>query len=683
MRRPSFTLAAVLTLAVGIGATTAIFSVVYSVLIKPLPYPNADELVSVSHAAPGANITGDLGEDRPMYLTYRDENRTFASIGLWQQGDVTLADRDEPERVSALVVTDGILQALGVQPMRGRWFTPEETLGPEAEGYSVILSYAFWQRRFGGDEAAVGRELSIESRPSQVVGIMPRDFRFLDITPQPDVIVAVPFDPAQLTIGGFSWETLARLMPGVTPAEARADVERMLPIWLDAWPTGPGLTKETLASWRITPIVRPLLDELVGGIANTLWVLMGAIGAVLLIACANIANLLLVRSDARRQELAVRVALGAGSARIARELLVESLVLGAAGCALGLALAYVGVQILVAIGPSNLPRLQDVGVHPPVLAFTVAVSLASTLLFGSIPALKAALRVERPLSGLPRGSSVTRERSATRSVLVVVQVALALVLVVSAALMIRSFQALRDVDPGFSDPETIQTARIWIPTAQFPDAEQYTRIQREMLDRIAALPGVASASFAHDLPMEGLHSNVPTIVEGDDARGWRDSGSAQIGLRLARLLRNHRHAHDRGPRRGVERCRDRRARRRDFRGSFPRDRGGACDALRRRVRFASDPAAWREVIGVAQSVRQDRVYDAPRIAVYWPVLRHEHVRNAIRRVRHAQRARGHRESRRRSPAGHPVGERQYPRSLSRARCSISTRSRSPARRSRS
>jgi predicted permease len=620
LRRPTFTLAAASTLALGIGATTAIFSVVYSVLIKPLPYPNADELVSVSHAAPGVNITDDLGEDRPMYLTYRDENRTFASIGLWQEDSATLTDRDEPERVSALRVTDGTLRALGVQPMRGRSFTKQEyepgTQGPEP----VILSHAFWQQRFGGDEAVLGRELSIDSQPSQVVGIMPRGFSFLDMTPQADVIVVMRLDPAEATIGGYSFETLGRLKPGVTPAEARADIERMLPIYLDAWPIGPGLTKEDIANWQITPIVRPLRDALVGGVASTLWVLMGAIGAVLLIACANIANLMLVRADARRQEFAVRAALGAAPARIARELLVESLVLGAAGSVLGLWLAYLGLQVLVAIGPSNLPRLEEIAVHPPVLAFTLLVSLASTLLFGSIPAFKHALHIDKPMSGSARGSSVSRERSTTRSALVVVQVALALVLVMSAALMIRTFQALRDVDPGFADPATIQTARIWTPTALFSDPEQYTRMQHEILDKIAALPGVTSASFAHDLPMEGLYSNMPIIVEGETI----PAGEAPPLRRLIKFSPGY-----------FEAMGTRMIAGRDVTWSdietggrvvvisedFAREIAAEpAAALGRRVRFVDDQAAWREVIGVVQSIRQDGLHEEPPITVYWPVL---------------------------------------------------------------
>ena len=524
-QRPTFTFAAVLTLALGIGATTAIFSVVYSVLIKPLPYPNADELVRIRYRA-AASLTAVLVVPSRR-CTSPTATRTghLPASACGRRSAATLTVLGEAERVRALQVTQGTLETLGVQPMRGRGFTEAEH-GPAVEGpLPVILSYAFWQRRFGGDEAVLGRELSIEAPTvsgtlplagaSQVVGIMPPDFRFLDVTPQPDVILAVRLDPAQqIILGNFSTQTFARLKPGVTPAEARADVERMFAIWLDAWPLSPGLTREAIASARMTPIVRPLKDDMVGSVASTLWVLMGAIGAVLLVACANIANLMLVRADARRQEFAVRAALGAVPARIARELLIESLSLGAAGGVLGFVLAYVGLEVLVAIAPSNLPRLQEIAVYRPVLAFAVAASLASTLLFGSITALKHALHIDTPKTLAARGASASRERSATRSALVVVQVALALVLVVSAALMIRTFQALRDVDPGFSDPATIQTVRIWIPTDLFPDPEQYTRMEHEILDKIAALPGVSSAGFAKLLPMEGGYDYGPMAVEG-------------------------------------------------------------------------------------------------------------------------------------------------------------------------
>jgi putative ABC transport system permease protein len=620
-RRPAFMFAAVLTLALGIGATTAIFSVVYSVLIKPLSYPNPDELVRLRHIGARGQPLGTADFDATMYFTYRDENRTFASIGLWQDASATLTERGEPEQVRALRVTDGTLQALGVQPMRGRWFTEAEH-GPVAEGPApVILSHAFWQRRFGGDETAVGAQLSIDSRPAEVVGIMPPDFRFLDSTPQPDLIVAVQLDPAVLQINAsVNYQGLARLRPGVTPAEARADAERMLSIWPDAWPlrTEIGVTREVLASLRVAPVIRPLKDDVVGGVAGMLWVLMGAIGAVLLVACANIANLMLVRADARRQEFVVRAALGAGSARIARALLVESLSIGAAGSVFGLVLAYLGLQVLVAIGPSNLPRLQEIALYLPVLAFTIAVSLAATLVFGSITALKAALHIGTPMTLGARGSTASRERNATRNGLVVVQVALALVLVVSAALMIRTFQALRDVDPGFSEPATIQTARIWIPNVLAPDPEAYTRMQHEILDKIAALPGVASAGFASDLPIESPPIKPPILIEGQtvadaptprgikfvspgyfEAMGTRIMAGRDItwsdieaGGRVALISE-------------------------DFARELAPDPGGA---LGKRIRTYAATDAWREVVGVVQSVHEAGLYEEAPSFVYWPAL---------------------------------------------------------------
>ncbi len=629
-RRPTFTFAAILTLALGIGATTAIFSVVYSVLIKPLPYPNADELVRIKPAAPGINID-DLTSDATMYLAYRDENRTFANIGQWANGTATLTDRGEPELLRSLRVTDGTLQALGVQPMRGRWFTMEEVYGPPAAGrQSVVLSYAFWQQRFGGDEAVLGRAITMEAASNstsypwagqwQVVGIMPKGFRFLDWTPQPDVIIPLRLDPAKEKISNFSFNMLARLKPRVTLADARADVERMLPIWLDAWPIAPGITKEQIANWRITPDVRPLKDDLVGAVASALWVLMGAISAVLLIACANIANLMVVRADARLPELAVRGALGATPARIARELLVESFVLGAIGGALGLVLAYLGVKLLVANGPSDLPRLEEIAVYPPVLAFTLGVSFASTLVFGSITALKHALHIDTRLSGLPRGSSATRKRSATRSVLVVVQVALALVLVVSAALMIRTFHALRDVDPGFSEPATIQTAQIWIPENVSSDPQAYTRMEGAILERIAALPGVASVGFATDVPMDGSRPSGQVLIEGEATA----AGDARPLRRLNYVSPGY-----------FEAMRTRIIAGRDITWNdietggrvvlisedFARELAGdPAAAIGKRIRIPIEGSGWHEVIGVVHAVHQDGLYEEPPTTVYWPVL---------------------------------------------------------------
>jgi predicted permease len=621
-KQRAFAATAVLILALGIGATTAIFSVVYSVLIKPLPYPNADELVRPRHSYDGRLGSADF--EPTMYVTFRDENRTLASIGLWQDASVTLTDSGEPEQLRAIRVTDGTLQTLGVQPLRGRWFTAAEH-GPVAEGTQpVIISYGFWQRRFGGDDA-MGRELSIDSRLSRVVGIMPADFRFLDFATQPDVIAPVQLDEANLVICAcWGYQGVARLKPGVTPDEARADLERMRPIWIDSWPLPAiaGATRETIASFPVAAVVRPLKDDIVGGAASMLWVLMGAIGAVLLVACANIANLTLVRADARQQELAVRAALGAGTTRIARALLAENFVLGTAGSVLGLLLAYLGLKFLVAIGPSNLPRLQEIGVYPPVLAFTVAVSVLATLLFGSITVLKHAGRAAAPLVAGARGASTSRERNNARSALVVVQVALALALVVSAALMIRTFQELRDVDPGFAEPTTVQTARIWMPRSLTNEPEQYTRIQQEILDKIAALPGVTSAAFASALPMEGpgWAGTASIVIEGQTpapgvvpaARGFKFVSPGYFETLGTRLIAGREITWsdiETGGRVVV------------ISESFAREIAGEpAAAVGKRIRTFVETDSWREIVGVMQGVHETGLYEDVPDFVYFPTL---------------------------------------------------------------
>jgi predicted permease len=504
LRQPAFTAAAVLTLALGIGATTAIFGVVYGVLLKPLPYPDAHELVSIRHAAPGSPVAV-RGFSESQYVTYREANRAFEHLGFSSATGRTLTGLGDPEQVRVLTVTHGILQALGVQPAIGRWFVDaEHSPGADAPA-AVIVSYAFWQRHFAGDEAVLGRTLTLDGRPYEIVGVMPAGFKYLDLKPQPDVIDAMRIGatemrrcaecaPSPLGLGALNYSGLARLKDGVTRAEATADVARMLPLWLDAWPARPG-QREAIADWRLAPVVTPLKDDVVGGVAEMLWLLMAAVGAVLLIACANIANLLLVRADARRHELTIRAVLGAGRRRIAGELLRESLVLGVLGGVAGLALAYAGLELLRAFAPPNLPRVEDIAVGAPVLAFAAAAALVSSLAFGAIPAVKHALGSDARLGAGTRGASASRERNRTRSALIVVQVALALVLLVGAGLMIRTFQALTTIDPGFTDPEHVQVARVFIPPWAIPDHERAWRIQREILERIAALPGVTAAGL--------------------------------------------------------------------------------------------------------------------------------------------------------------------------------------------
>jgi predicted permease len=395
----------------------------------------------------------------------------------------------------------------------------------------------------------------------------------------------------------------------------------MRPIWLDAWPPFPGTSKQQVENLRIVPVARPLQGDMVGGVASMLWVLMGAIGAVLVIACANIANLMLVRADARRTEFAVRAALGAAPSRIARELLLESFAIGLSGAVFGLLLANGGLHFLVAMGPSDLPRLNEIAVHPQVLAFTMAVSLASTLLFGSVTALTQSLHADAPMSGAARGANATRERNATRSTLVVVQVALAVTLVVSAALMIRTYQALRDVNAGFSDPATIQTARIWIPTGEFRDPKQYTRMEHEILDSIAALPGVSSAGFASELPMESSGNNGPIAVEGQTAspgqpvrgRKWKFVSPGYVGTMGTRILAGRDVAWsdiEAGGRVAL------------VSEALAREiAGDPAGALGKRIRLAPFPRDdWHEVVGVVEDVHHDGLSAAAPDTVYWPAL---------------------------------------------------------------
>jgi putative ABC transport system permease protein len=497
-----FTSIALATLALGIGANTAIFSVVNGVLIKPLPYPKAEQLAGVWHLAPGiSGISGDLNCSPTMYFTYREQGRTFQDFGLWANDGATVTGAGEPEQVQSLDVTYGALNALDVQPATGRWFSqPDDTPGAPD---TVILTYGYWQRRFGGNPSAVGRSLIVDAKPHTIIGVMPRNFRFLSSSA--DLIVPIQFDRSKIFLGQFSYQGIARLKPGVTLEQANADVTRMLPGWLRAWPPPSGFSRALFENAHFAAKVQPLKQEVVGNIGATLWVLMGTIGLVLLITCANVANLLLVRAESRQQELAIRAALGAGWRRIAGEMLLESLTLGVLGGALGLALAYAALRALIAKGPATLPRLTEIGIDPLVLGFTLAVSLLAGFLFGLMPAIKyAGPHLAFTLRGGGRTMSQGRERHRARNVLVVAQVGLALVLLIGSGLMIRTFQALRSVQPGFTHPEQVQLMRISIPDTQVKEPERVMRMENEMMDKLAALPGVTSASFANSAPLEGF-----------------------------------------------------------------------------------------------------------------------------------------------------------------------------------
>ena len=501
LHSPGFTAATLMTLAIGIGANTAVFSVVNGILLKPLPYPEPERLVGLWHSAAGLNIK-ELNMCPTLYFTYSDEGRTFEQVGGFRTGLVFVTRTGRPEQVRGLFVTHEVLPMLGVQPATGRLFGAKDTV--QGNPKTAIVSWGFRQSHFG-DSSPVGRHVVVDGEDREIVGVLPRNFRFAD--QQPGMVLPLQYNRAKLVLGNFGLRGIARLRPGVTMAQANADVARMIPIWLRSFPAPPGFSAKVFEDARLMPALRPYMRDAVGDIGSVLWVVMGTIGAVLLIACANVANLLLVRAEGRRHELAIRAALGAGWGAIARELLLESAALGLAGGALGLAFAYGALRLLVAIAPTGLPRLSDIGIDSTALLFTIAVSLIAGLLFGILPVFKYAdVRAGTGLRESNRSVSGGRERHRARNVLVVVQVALALLLLIGSGLMIRTFQALRRVDPGFTGPEDLLTLRISIPGTEVKEPERAARMDSEIVSKIMAIPGVESAAMTTSLPMDGNNS---------------------------------------------------------------------------------------------------------------------------------------------------------------------------------
>jgi predicted permease len=617
-KSPGFAATVILTLAIGIGANTAVFSVVNSVLFKPLPYPDAEQLVAVRLIAPGAaglaDFSSGLRLSSSMYFTFAEQNRTFQSLGVWNMGTANVTGIDQPHEVHTALISDGVLQALSVPPALGRWLLPvdQDPHGRKA----VMLGYGYWQRRFGGDRSVIGRSIAIDAQPREIVGVMPKGFELVNA--DFDVIVPFAFDRNKQQLAGFGFQGIARLKPGIPIAQANEDVKRMLPMWEESWPSLGVPSHFYEKTWRITPAIRPLKQEVIGNVGNVLWVVMATIGVVMLIACTNVANLLLVRADGRQQELAVRAALGAGRGRIAWELLLESVTLGLIGGVLGIGTAYEGLRLLVAIGPANLPRLGEISLDGRSLGFTLALSVLSGLLFGSIPVLRyAGRRMPTAFRGAGRTASVSRERQRSRDLLVVAQVAMAMVLLVSAMLMIRTFQALRTVDPGFAHAEHLQTMRISIPTSLIADPELVTRTQNNIVDKLAAIPGVTSVGFADSMPMEGILAHW-TGVEIEGKKLGEDTP-----MRLFKYV-----APEFFHTLGTRMVAGRELTWTDIYGRRPvviiseslaREWWGSpAAALGKRLREFSPP--WFEVVGVVEDVHVNGVQEKAPGIVYWPSM---------------------------------------------------------------
>jgi len=630
-RAPLFTIITLITLGVGVGANTVIFSVLEGVLLKPLPYPQPEQLIGVWHTAPGVGIP-NLNMAPSIYFIDREQSTTFQDIGVYDGDSLNVTGAGEPEQVRGLDVSDGTLPILGVRPTLGRLFTREDDSPGTPE--TVLLSYGYWRQKFGGATSVIGQSITVDGKPREIIGVLPQGFHFLDFE---DAALVVPFkwDRSKTKLGNFSYEGLARLKPGVTMAQASADVARMLPIANRSFPAPDGFSAELFEKAHIAPNLRPLKQDVVGDVGKVLWVLMGSIAMVLLIACANVANLLLVRVDGRRQELAIRAALGAGWGRIAMELMFESVILGLLGSLLGLALASGALRVLVALAPTGLPRIHEIGIDLPVLLFTFAIALFSSVLFGSIPIFKyAGAHLNTGLREGGRALSQSRQQHRARNVLVVVQVGLALVLLICSGLMIRTFRALLHVPPGFTGPDSVETFRFYVPETEIPDSdrERLVRMDQEILGKLAAIPGVSSVSFSSAIPMDGHNSNDPIFAqdrqyaEGDlpPLRRFKFTSPGFLATMGTPLVAGRditwEDTYQKIPVAMISE---------NFAKEYWHD---ARNALGKRIRVASTDD-WREIVGVVGDVYENGVDKPAGTSVYWPVMmdRFEGQKEQLRR----------------------------------------------------
>src|SRR6202167_504166 len=628
---PLFTIITLITLGVGVGANTVIFSVLEGVLLKPLPYPHPEQLIGVWHQAPGVGIT-NLNMSPSIYFIDREQSTTFQDIGVYDGDSLSVTGSGEPEHVRGLDVTDGLLPLLGAQPAAGRLFTRTDD-SPSAP-QTAMLSYAYWQQKFGGATSVIGSTITLDSKPRHIVGVLPRGFHLLD-NPDASIVIPMQWDRSKTKLGNFSYQAIARLKPGVTMAQASADVARMLPIANRSFPAPEGFSVALFEKAQIAPNLRPLKQDVVGDIGKVLWVLMGSIAMVLLIACANVANLLLVRVDGRRQELAIRAALGAGWGRVAMELMFESVVLGLLGSLLGLALAFAALQVLVALAPTGLPRIHEIGIDLPVLLFTFAIAMFSSLLFGSIPIFKyAGAHLNTGLREGGRALSQSRQQHRARNLLVVVQVGLALVLLIWSGLMIRTFRALMHVPPGFNEPDLLQTFRFYVPETEIPDSdrERLVRMEQEIAAKLGAIPGVSSVSFSSDIPMDGrnsmdlLFAEDRAHAEGElpPVRRFKFVSPGFLATMGTALIAGRditwEDTYQKIPVAMISE---------NFAKEYWHD---ARNALGKRIRVGNTDD-WRQIVGVVGDVYERGVDQPAGTSVYWPVMmdRFEGQKEMLRR----------------------------------------------------
>ncbi|HUQ80501.1 MAG TPA: ABC transporter permease [Gemmatimonadaceae bacterium] len=506
-KTPGFTVAAVLTLALGIGGNAAVFSVVNGVLLRPLAYPEPDRLVSITHRTRGGTLPEVLPSSSAAHVVYEADNRTFESLANYSGWHGALTGGDAaPDWVSVVTAQRTLFDVLRVRPALGRTFTKEEDSrgGPHV----VILSDALWHSRFGGDPGVIGRTVTLDGVVREIIGIMPPSFAF----PTPDAQLWIPIRRDPNDLSGFNQSGIGRLKPGVTPEAATRDLARILPRVATVVDF---LSLKTLQDAAIRPDVHPYLDDVVGRVRPVLWTLWAMMSLVLLIACVNVASLLLVRAEARRREVALRIALGAERGHLLAQSLAESSMLLTAGSVVGVSMAWLAVRLIPRVAPSLLPRSTDVQLDAMVIGLTMLVATIVAVVFGVVPvARNRSVAPSSMLRGGDRAATADRHSGRLRQLLVVAQVAMATVLLVGSGLVLRSFQKLSAVNPGFR-AEGVLTFRVALTEADYPKADEVARFHYAFLDRIRALPGVTAAGATGRLPLTGPSTEIdPLRLEG-------------------------------------------------------------------------------------------------------------------------------------------------------------------------
>jgi putative ABC transport system permease protein len=612
-RNKGFTAVAVLTLALGIGANTAIFSVVNDLLLRPLPYTDADRVVLLWEVTPSGRHMNNTS--RANFRQWREQGQSFEGMAAFTDQRINLTGVGEPEELSFQLATPELFKVLGVEPLHGRVLVEEDG---QPGSYGVVLSHGFWKRRFGGDPGLVGKPITLNGVPNVVVGIMPPSFhwhiRQRSGTGKPaeawGVLSMPPPAPDGVGERGRFLAVVGRLKRGVTYEQADTELKTI----------HTRLAADSSFNKNYSAEVIPLREQFVGNIRPALWVLLGAVGLVLLIACANVANLLLSRVAAREKEIALRTALGARRLRVIRQLLTESLMLSLLGSGLGLLVAWWGISALVAISPRDLASLQNVGINTTVLAWTLGVTLLTSVLFGIVPALEATrLNLNDALKEGGKGAEGHGSRSRRlRGALVVGEVALALMLLAGAGLLVKSFAQLRKIDTGFQT-ENILTMVLRLPASKYQEDPQYVAFFRQALERIRATPGVQSAGIVNFLPLYGgLGAATGFNIEGkpEPPRGTGPSTNVRVadsgyfktmGIPIKRG-RSFTEVEDAEVRPVIL-----------ISESFAKRHFPGEDPLGKRIKvFMSEQPAWTEIIGIVGDVRYDNLTAEAEPFVYYP-----------------------------------------------------------------